>query len=145
MEQQGQQVKELSIWPNRSKSDNGTYGIIYNGPAGATGATGPTGLSITGPAGATGATGQGITGPTGAAGGAGLIHFSNGIILSGPAVVSAAPVLLGYGSNTVRTIDGSGESTSPPQAGGFAFPVPFAEPSRTYKSVVTCSLHRWLT
>jgi hypothetical protein len=32
---------------------------------------------------------------------------------------------MGFGSNTVETIDGSGESTMPPQAVGFAFPIPF--------------------
>src|SRR6185369_7144521 len=47
-------------------------------------------------------------------------------IVSGATVVSAAPVLMGFGSHTVETIDGSGESTSPPEAGGFAFPVPAA-------------------
>ncbi|WP_026691395.1 hypothetical protein [Alteribacter aurantiacus] len=55
----------------------------------------------------------------------GLIPFSTGIILSGAAVVSAAPILMGFGNNTVEVIDGSGESTSPPEAGGFAFPIPF--------------------
>jgi hypothetical protein len=39
-------------------------------------------------------------------------------------VVSAAPIYLGFGSSTVSVIDGAGESTSPPEAGGFAFPVP---------------------
>lgn len=60
----------------------------------------------------------------GAAGG--LIPFSTGIILSGATVVSAAPILMGFGSNTVETIDSAGESTSPPQAGGFAFLIPRA-------------------
>ena len=54
------------------------------------------------------------------------IQFSTGIILSGATVVSAAPVLMGFGSHTVEVIDGSGESTMPPEAGGFSFPVPFA-------------------
>ena len=38
-------------------------------------------------------------------------------------MVSAAPIFVGLGSSTVAVIDGSGESTSPPEAGGFAFPV----------------------
>jgi hypothetical protein len=54
------------------------------------------------------------------------IQFSTGTILSGPSVVSAAPILMGFGSHTVETIDGSGESTMPPEAAGFSFPVPFA-------------------
>lgn len=111
------------------------------GPAGVTGATGATGTGSTGatggigpagppgpvgPAGATGATGvTGATGPAGAAGSGGLIHFSSGIIISGATVVSAAPILLGYGSSTVEIINGSGESTMPPNAAGFAFPIPF--------------------
>ena len=41
-------------------------------------------------------------------------------------MVSAAPRLMGFGSNTVEVIDGFGESTMPPEAGGFAFPIPFA-------------------
>lgn len=53
-----------------------THWVEFAAPAGATGATGPTGASITGPTGATGpsitgptgATGPSITGPTGAAG-----------------------------------------------------------------------------
>lgn len=32
---------------------------------------------------------------------------------------------MGFGSSTVEVIDGSGESTMPPEAGGFAFPIPF--------------------
>ena len=32
---------------------------------------------------------------------------------------------MGFGSHTVEAIDGSGESTMPPEAGGFAFPIPF--------------------
>lgn len=55
-----------------------------------------------------------------------FIPFSTGIILSGATVVSAAPRLMGFGSSTVEVIDGSGESTSPPEAGGFAFPIPAA-------------------
>ncbi|RNA66932.1 hypothetical protein [Alteribacter keqinensis] len=58
--------------------------------------------------------------------GGGIIPFSTGIILSGPTVVSAAPRLMGFGSSTVQVIDAAGESTSPPEAGGFAFPIPFA-------------------
>lgn len=104
------------------------------GLAGALGAAGPAGLAglagalgAAGLAGATGATGlAGTTGPTGPAGTGGLIPFSTGIILSGAAVVSAAPILMGFGNNTVEVIGGSGESTMPPEAGGFAFPIPFA-------------------
>jgi hypothetical protein len=55
-----------------------------------------------------------------------LIPFSTGIILSGATVVSAAPVLMGFGSHTVEVIDGSGESTMPPEVAGFSFPVPYA-------------------
>ncbi len=40
--------------------------------------------------------------------------------------MSAAPVLLGFGNNSTEVIDGSGESTMPPEAGGFSFPVPFS-------------------
>ncbi|MDR6883776.1 hypothetical protein [Bacillus sp. 3255] len=32
---------------------------------------------------------------------------------------------MGFGNSTVEVIDGSGESTMPPEAGGFAFPIPF--------------------
>ncbi len=32
---------------------------------------------------------------------------------------------MGFGNSTVEVINGSGESTMPPEAGGFAFPVPF--------------------
>lgn len=89
------------------------------GLAGAVGATGPAGaLGPTGPAGALGA--------TGATGAGGLIPFSTGIILSGPTVVSAAPILMGFGNHTVEVINGLGESTMPPEAAGFAFPIPFA-------------------
>ena len=103
---------------------NGTTGAT--GPSGANGVAGATGA--TGSTGATGATGlAGATGATGAAGqGGGLIVFSNGIILSGATVVSAAPVLLGFGNHTTEVIDVSGQSTSPPEAGGFSFPVPFS-------------------
>ncbi|MBK8739065.1 MAG: hypothetical protein IPM02_05700 [Betaproteobacteria bacterium] len=55
-----------------------------------------------------------------------LIPFSTGIILSGATVVSAAPVLMGFGSHTVQVIDGLGESTMPPESAGFSFPVPYA-------------------
>ncbi|NBC68851.1 hypothetical protein GT003_07615 [Paenibacillus sacheonensis] len=101
------------------------------GLAGALGAAGLAGATgATGPAGATGVPGpQGLLGPTGPAGPAGtggIIPFSTGIILSGAAVVSAAPILMGFGNHTVEVIDGSGESTMPPEAGGFAFPIPFA-------------------
>lgn len=37
--------------------------------------------------------------------------------------MSAAPIFMGFGNSTVAVIDGSGESTMPPQAGGFSFPV----------------------
>src|SRR5581483_302911 len=105
------------------------------GAQGATGATGPSGANgiagatgATGSTGATGATGlAGATGPTGATGqGTGLIAFSNGVVLSGATMVSAAPVLLGFGNHTTEVIDGSGQSTSPAEAGGFSFPVPFS-------------------
>jgi len=105
------------------------------GPAGTTGATGPTGITgatgATGIAGATGVTGatgpSGVTGATGATGpNARTIAFSTGQVLNGSSVVSSAPILVGFGNHTVETIDGSGESTSPPEAGGFAFPVPFS-------------------
>ena len=33
---------------------------------------------------------------------------------------------MGFGDHTVETINGSGESTMPPEAGGFAFPIPFS-------------------
>jgi hypothetical protein len=33
---------------------------------------------------------------------------------------------MGFGNHAVEVIDGSGESTMPPEAGGFGFPVPFA-------------------
>ena len=55
-----------------------------------------------------------------------LIPFSSGIIINGATVISAQPRILGFGSNTVQTIDGSGESTNPPEAGGFSFVVPFS-------------------
>ncbi|MGG0285885.1 hypothetical protein ABEY41_12370, partial [Peribacillus butanolivorans] len=65
-------------------------------------------------------------GPQGAQGSGGLIPFSTGIILSGATVVSAAPILMGFGNRTVEVINiVTGESTSPPEAGGFAFPIPF--------------------
>jgi len=54
------------------------------------------------------------------------IQFSTGTVLSGASVVSAAPILMGFGSHAVETIDGSGESTMPPEAAGFSFPVPFS-------------------
>ena len=54
------------------------------------------------------------------------IQFSTGAILNGASVVSAAPILMGFGSHTVETIDGAGESTMPSEAAGFSFPVPFA-------------------
>lgn len=97
------------------------------GPSGATGATGSGATGATGNTGATGASGAtGATGATGQAGSSGIIPFSTGIILSGPTVVQASPRLMGFGSSTVETIDGSGESTIPTEAGGFAFPIPFS-------------------
>src|SRR5665647_2207052 len=84
-------------------------------PPGLPGPEGPRGLQ--GPAGP-----EGEAGPAGAGG---LIPFSTGIIISGATVVSAAPILMGFGNHTVEVIDGSGESTMPPEAGGFAFPIPF--------------------
>ena len=109
------------------------------GATGSAGPTGPTGVQgmqglpgpqgIAGPIGATGATGAmgvaGATGATGASGNGGLIQFSTGVILSGATVVSANPILMGFGSNAFEIVNGAGESTMPPQAGGFAFPVPF--------------------
>jgi Collagen triple helix repeat (20 copies) len=126
--------------PQGPAGPRGPQGIA--GQAGATGAAGPTGpagpTGATGSAGPSGATGppgpsgplgpNGPSGPSGATGplGGGLIPFSTGVLLSGPTVVSSAPVLMGFGSHTVETINGSGESTMPPEAAGFAFPVPFA-------------------
>jgi hypothetical protein len=54
------------------------------------------------------------------------IPFSSGILISGATVVSAAPILMGFGNHTVEVIDGSGQSTMPPEAAGFSFPVPAA-------------------
>jgi len=54
------------------------------------------------------------------------IQFSTGTGLNGASVVSATPILMGFGSHTVETIDGSGESTMPPETAAFSFPVPFA-------------------
>ena len=116
-----------------------TCSICPTGPTGPTGQLGTTGITgptgQTGPAGTDGEAGTigetGTTGPTGPAGaviglGGGIIPFSTGIILSGAAVTSAAPILMGFGSSTVEVINGLGESTMPPEAGGFTFPVPFA-------------------
>ena len=55
-----------------------------------------------------------------------LIQFSTGNILNGASVVSAAPVLMGFGSSRVETVGPSGESTMPPEPGGFSFAVPYA-------------------
>lgn len=117
--------------PTGATGPAGVQGVTgATGPVGATGPAGvPGATGATGPAGATGATGA--TGPTGATGapgapaaaGAGRIAFSTGVILSGATVVSAAPVFMGFGNSAVAVIDGSGESTMPPQAGGFSFPV----------------------
>jgi hypothetical protein len=101
------------------------------GPTGAASTvTGPTGAAstVTGPPGAAST----LTGPTGAAstvmgptGPTTPFVFSSGVVLSGAAVTSAAPILLGFGNNAVETINvGTGESTLPPEAGGFAFPIP---------------------
>ena len=54
------------------------------------------------------------------------IAFSTGSILSGSSVVSAQPILMGFASHSTEVINGAGESTSPPEAGGFAFSVPFS-------------------
>ncbi|MEP6795324.1 MAG: hypothetical protein ABJB16_13425 [Saprospiraceae bacterium] len=54
-----------------------------------------------------------------------LIPFSTGVIITGATMVSPSPRLMGFGNNTVETIDGLGESTMPPEAGGFSFVVPF--------------------
>ena len=54
------------------------------------------------------------------------IQFSTGPLLNGATVVSAAPLLMGFGNSRVETIGGSGESTTPAEAGGFSFPVPHA-------------------
>lgn len=55
-----------------------------------------------------------------------LIPFSSGNSLNGASVTSSQPRFLGFGTNTTQTIDGSGESTSPTQAGGYSFVVPFS-------------------
>jgi len=82
-----------------------------------------TGTGITPNGGECQAQGPGGGGATSAA--ANIIAFSTGTILPGAAVVSAAPVLMGFGQSNVETINFGGESTMPPEAGGFAFPVPF--------------------
>jgi hypothetical protein len=105
----------------------GSPGLM--GATGATGAMGPAGL--TGVPGAVGPAGPiGPPGPAGSAGATGAtladggrIAFSSGIIRAGAAVVSVAPVYLGFGSSTVAVVDSSGESVLPPEAAGFAFPV----------------------
>jgi hypothetical protein len=66
-----------------------------------------------------------VPSPFGSTHGGGLIPFSTGVVLNGPAVVSAAPVLMGFGNHTVETINFAGESTNPAEAGGFSFTVPF--------------------
>ena len=55
-----------------------------------------------------------------------MIAFSTGTVLPGSNVVSALPVMMGFGSSGILVINGSGESTTPPEAGGFSFPVPFS-------------------
>ncbi|CAH6420120.1 Hypothetical protein KVN_LOCUS20 [uncultured virus] len=117
--------------PTGSTGSTGSTGATgpagLQGDTGTTGATGPAGLQ--GDTGTTGATGPaGVIGPTGAqgiAGGSGIIPFSTGIIISGATVDSDRPILMGFGNHTVEVIDGAGESTMPPEAGGFAFPIPF--------------------
>jgi hypothetical protein len=54
-----------------------------------------------------------------------LIPFSTGNILNGASVVSAAPILMGFGNSTVQAIDGLGTSVFPPQMGGFSFTAPY--------------------
>lgn len=116
--------------PTGEKGDTGDASTVPGpqGPEGATGSTGAQGpIGPTGPAGGpTGPTGP--AGPTGGSGigGTSLIPFSTGIIISGATMVSAAPRLMGFGSSAVEVINTmTGESTSPPEAGGFAFPIPF--------------------
>jgi hypothetical protein len=53
-----------------------------------------------------------------------LIPFSTGTILSGATVVSAAPILMGFGSSAVEIIDGFGQSIMPPNNGGFSVSIP---------------------
>jgi hypothetical protein len=55
----------------------------------------------------------------------GIIPFASGIIRNGPTVVSAAPLLIGFGSSTTEVTDMSGESIQPPEVAGFAFVVPY--------------------
>ena len=54
------------------------------------------------------------------------IAFSTGVILPGSSVVSFSPVLMGFGNHTTETINPSGESTQPPEAGGFSFTIPYS-------------------
>jgi hypothetical protein len=58
--------------------------------------------------------------------GSSTIAFSTGQVLYGGAMVSWSPVLMGFGNHITQTINGAGESTSPAEAGGFAFTVPFS-------------------
>ena len=109
--------------PTGPTGPSGSQGIPGSvGATGAPGAVGPTGAT-----GAAGAPGVGVTGPTGptGSGGSGLIVFSSGAVLAGGAVTWYAPVLLGFGNSAVETINVDGQSTLPPQAAGFAFPIPF--------------------
>ena len=100
-----------------------TGSAAATGAVGATGSIGPVGMTgATGLAGASGA--PGVTGAVGPA--SGMIPFSTGIILSGASVVSASPVLMGFGNHSTEVISGTGESTMPPEAAGFSFPIPFA-------------------
>jgi hypothetical protein len=110
----------LPVGPQGLPGTPGTPGLP--GPPGPPGLPGTPGTPGTpGPPGLPGPPGP--PGPAGAS--AALIPFSTGIILSGPTVVSAAPILMGFGSHTVEVIDALGESTMPPEAGGFAIPIPF--------------------
>jgi hypothetical protein len=106
---------------NGTPGQPGAVGPI--GPPGKNGTNGTNGTAgPQGPPGQTGATGP--QGPPGTGGGGSIIPFSTGIIISGATVVSAAPILMGFGNHTVEVINASGESTMPPEAGGFAFPIP---------------------
>ena len=138
----------------------GAAGLSISGPSGGVGPSGPIGAASTvsgpsgpigpasvvpGPAGATGPSGpSGSTGPSGSSGTSeGLIVFSSGTVLSAPAQgTMAAPIMLGFGSSAVMTIgspfDVTGQSTLPPQAGGFAFPVPFTGTIKDFQ--VSCDL-----
>ena len=55
-----------------------------------------------------------------------MVAFSSGLARNGATIVSAAPLLLGFGSSAIETINPFGESTSPPEAAGFSFVVPYS-------------------